>query len=127
MPGKTKLVSELIERAQQEILEDWLQEQAKALSRRRDLITDTQLREQSTALLGPLTAGFRSGADPDGVEWQPARARLEEIRRARAMQGFAPSETAMFVMSIKQPLMKRMKQANASLDDVWEFTEVIDK
>jgi rsbT co-antagonist protein RsbR len=127
MPRNYKLVADLIERSQQEILEDWLQEQTKALSRRRDLMTDAQLREQSSALLGLMAAGFRSGAEVDGAEWQPVRARLEDISRTRAMQGFTPTETAMFVFSMKQPFMKRLKQANVSLDDAWDFTEALDK
>jgi rsbT co-antagonist protein RsbR len=127
MARNAKLVVELLERSHAEILEDWLKEQHKSVSRRRDLISDSELREQSAALIGLVRPALASGSDVDSVEWQPVRARLDEISRARATQGFSPTETAMFVFSLKQPLLSRFKQANASLDEVWELTEVLDK
>jgi rsbT co-antagonist protein RsbR len=127
MARNAKLVVELLERSHAEILEDWLNEQHKSVSRRRDLISDSELREQSAALIGLIRPALASASDVDSAEWQPVRARLDEISRARATQGFSPTETAMFVFSLKQPLLSRFKQANASLDDVWELTEVLDK
>ena len=127
MARNAGLVVELFEKSQAEILEEWLKEQQVALTRRRDLMSDAELRDQSSSLLAPLRAAFSTGFDVDAPAWQPVRARLEEISRSRATLGFTPTETAMFVFSIKQPLMKRLKQANASLDDVWEVTTALDK
>lgn len=127
MVRNARLVVELLERSHTEILEEWLNEQQKALSRRRDLMSDSELREQSTGLLALVAPALVTGSDVETSEWQPVRARLDQITRTRATQGFSPTETAMFVFSLKQPLLKRLKQANASLDDVWEMTEVLDK
>jgi rsbT co-antagonist protein RsbR len=127
MARSVQPVVELLERSQAEILDEWLKEQASALTRRSDLISDAEVREQSSGLIGLLKNAFAAGSQIDAPEWKPVRAQLEEISRKRATLGFSPSETAMFVFSIKQPLMKRLKQANASIDDVWEVTNVLDK
>jgi rsbT co-antagonist protein RsbR len=127
MVRNARLVVELLERSHADILEEWLSEQQKALSRRRDLISDSELRDQSAGLLAVIAPALAAGSDVETSEWQPVRSRLDQITRTRAHQGFSPTDTAMFVLSLKQPLMKRLKQANASLDDVWEMTEVLDK
>jgi rsbT co-antagonist protein RsbR len=127
MARNASLVVELLEKSQAEMLEEWLKEQQASLTRRRDLMSDSELRDQSASLLTPLRAAFSTGLDVDAATWQPVRARLEEISRMRATLGFTPSETATFVFSIKQPLMKRLKQANASLEDIWDVTVALDK
>jgi len=127
MVRNVKPVVELLERSQAEILEEWLKEQQSAISRRGDLISDSELREQSSGLLAHMKAAFASGSQIDAPEWQPIRARLEDVSRKRATLGFSPSETAMFVFSMKQPIMKRLKQNSATLDDIFEVTDVLDK
>jgi rsbT co-antagonist protein RsbR len=127
MARNVKPVVELLERSQAEVLDEWLKEQASALTRRSDLISDAEVREQSSGLIGLLKNAFAAGSQIDGPEWKPVRVQLEEISRKRATLGFSPSETAMFVFSLKQPLMKRLKQANASIEDIWEVTDILDK
>jgi rsbT co-antagonist protein RsbR len=127
MARKENVVVDLLERSHEEILEDWLKEQASAMTRRRDLLNDSELREQSAGLLAVFRPALATGLDVESSSWQPVRARLDEISRQRATQGFSPSETAMFVLSLKQPFMKRLKQANATFDDLWSITEVLDK
>lgn len=57
---------------------------------------------------------------------------LASVSRTRAEQGFSPSETATFVLSLKQPLFTRLrkeydKDAEGLAGDVWNVTEIIDK
>ena len=40
----------------------------------------------------------------------PTKEVLSSISRSRAAQGFSPSETAMFVFSLKQPLFEVLKR-----------------
>ncbi|HKU37169.1 MAG TPA: STAS domain-containing protein [Polyangiales bacterium] len=120
-------MTELFDRQRAEILEDWLSAQQAALTRRRDLMSDTELREQSSSLLTVLAAALASGTGIDAPPWQPVRARLEDISRSRARQGFSPSETATFVFSLKQPLFSRLKQLGSSLDEVWQITTLLDQ
>jgi rsbT co-antagonist protein RsbR len=122
-------ISDLLEKFFAEILEDWLKEQQAALTRRRDLINDGDLRVQSSALLTAMRSALTAGAtELDAPHWEPVRARLTEISRARATQGFSPSETAMFVFSLKQPLLHRLRnEAGASFEQFWEVTSILDR
>ncbi len=61
----------------------------------------------------------------------PAKEVLSSISRSRAVQGFSPSETAMFVFSLKQPLFEVLKrdslQAQELSDGSWQITLLLDK
>jgi rsbT co-antagonist protein RsbR len=62
--------------------------------------------------------------------FDPVRAFLDDLSRARAVAGYSPSETATFVFSLKAPLFRRLRAASASADDLadttWAATERID-
>ena len=68
----------------------------------------------------------------DGPRWEPVRDFLSGLSRSRAEAGFSPSETAMFVFSLKQPLLARL--SNELGDDphgfiqiVWEMSALLDR
>jgi len=44
----------------------------------------------------------------DSAGWAPVRSYLSDLSRRRAAQGFTPSETAVFVFSIRPPLFARV-------------------
>ena len=48
--------------------------------------------------------------DIQAAEWQPMRELLEDLSRDRAVQGFSPSETAIFVFSLKEPLFALLRR-----------------
>jgi rsbT co-antagonist protein RsbR len=65
-------------------------------------------------------------------EWTTVRNVLRDLSRQRALQGFSPSETAMFVLSLKQPLFDRLRTELASDPQVlgqelWAATELLDQ
>jgi rsbT co-antagonist protein RsbR len=132
MVRKESRLAELLDRHQGELLEDWLRQQESALSRRLDLITPAELREQSTLLLDALRDAAQSSLDPHAPPWKPVREVLAEIARGRARQGFSPAETAMFVLSLKQPLAARLRaelerSPETLLDEQWAMTLVVDQ
>jgi rsbT co-antagonist protein RsbR len=93
-----------------------------------------ELREQSRELLALLQAATASGdiAQIDGAAWTSVRDFLARVSRSRAQQGFSPSETATFVLSLKQPLFTRLrgelsKDAQALADEIWATTDLLDK
>jgi rsbT co-antagonist protein RsbR len=45
----------------------------------------------------------------DGSSFAPLRDILAELSRTRALQGFSPTETATFILSLKQPLFTRLR------------------
>ncbi|WP_262966004.1 STAS domain-containing protein [Methylobacter psychrophilus] len=119
---------------QKEIIDEWLHEQFAALSARQDLISELDLRRQSTEFLALFTPACSTDnlTDITQSEWKPVLDFLGSVSRSRAIQGFSPSETATFVFSLKQPLFARLRQevgADAVLlaNELWNTTVLIDK
>jgi rsbT co-antagonist protein RsbR len=132
VPGQ-KLRS-VLQRQEREILQDWLQCQLAATTLRGDLIRENELREQSREFLSLLQTAAQSGSleRTDGTEWAPVRDFLGPVSRSRAQQGVTPSETALFVFSLKQPLYSRLRTELASdsaalADELWVTTQLIDR
>jgi rsbT co-antagonist protein RsbR len=66
---------------------------------RKDLLTESELRKQSTELLGLIISATRSGnvTEITGPEWKPVLDFLSATSKTRAAQGFSPTETATFI------------------------------
>ena len=133
-PVVTTRLPEIIRRREQEILERWIKEQMSAFSTRRELLSESQLKEQSREFLGLVAnaAGKNGLASLDTPAWQSVRDMLGDLSRSRAAQGFSPSETATFVFSLKQPLFDVLReeydgQAAALTDEVWTASTALDR
>jgi len=102
---------DLIQKHQQEIHAEWLRQMSVAV-RRADLMSDEEVRAQSRELLGAIANGAKSGeiTNVDGAAWAQAREILQSISASRAKQGFSLSETATFVLSLKQPVFSLLRQ-----------------
>jgi rsbT co-antagonist protein RsbR len=127
-------ISEVLERYEAEILEDWMKEQATALTQRPDLMKESELRHQSTKFLKLLREGIAGNnlTDIQQPNWASVREFIGEVSRSRAIQGFSPSETATFVLSLKQPLFIRLRKAHDGqpdnmFEDLWNATVLLDK
>jgi rsbT co-antagonist protein RsbR len=112
---------DVIDRYQNEILSEWLRLQGESLSRRRDAVSDVQLRSDSQGLLAALREGLIAGHgyDIESPQWSSVRNLLRDLSRQRALEGFTPSETATFVFSLKQPLFDRLRSEFASDSDAF--------
>jgi rsbT co-antagonist protein RsbR len=111
VPAATSRIPEILEKHEAAILADWMKEQLSAGTFRPELVREGELREQCRQFLATLRAVAKGGlTDVSGPEWGPVREQLDEISRVRARQGFSPSETAIFVFSLKQPLFTRLRQ-----------------
>ena len=129
--GQNMQLAEEIRKRQDAILKDWIGYQVGALTLRRDLLKETELREASRQFLELFADAFATGTDSSSPNWKPVKDNLAEISRARALQGFRPSETAMFVFSLKQPLFD-LAQQKAGQDGkhlaeaLWSLTVILD-
>ena len=99
---------------------------------RADLLKESELREQSREFLKNFIDAAQAGTeDVNAPSWKPAKEVLSSISRSRATQGFSPSETAMFVFSLKQPLFEVLKReslpAQELADGSWQTTVLLDK
>jgi rsbT co-antagonist protein RsbR len=120
----------LLQRDESAILNDWVTAQLTASTMRPDLIKEAELRQQSRQFLSALRMALQSGQS-DGPESGEVTDFLTELSRTRALQGFNPAETATFVMSLKQPLFRRLQtelktDAAGLADALWEATTLLD-
>ncbi len=127
-------IAEVLERNEAEILSDWMKEQATALTQRPDLMKESELRQQSTKFLKLFREAIAGNnlIDIQQPIWGPVREFIGEVSRSRAIQGFSPSETATFVLSLKQPLFTRLRkihegQPDYLFEDLWNVTVLLDK
>jgi rsbT co-antagonist protein RsbR len=127
-------IPEIVHRYERELLTDWLEQQRKALTLRKDLMTDNELQEQSHNFLSLLQESTQRGNldNLDVASWRDVLGFLSDISRSRALQGFSPKETATFVFSLKQPLFTRLRQeygrdADGLAEDLWRATVLLDK
>ncbi len=101
--AKENETARLLADKKEEILESWFKEQGAAESLREDLMSRDDLRAQARDLLDALCKAASSGnlKDIDTPQYEDMRGVLADISKGRAKLGFKPSETAMFVFSLK--------------------------
>ena len=131
----TSRLSDLLAAHAETLLPEWVRQQLQAPSARRDLLREDELKDQSSRFLTLLNASLKRDGGADDVTspaWADMRQLLSEISRSRARQGFSPSETAMFVFSLKQPVFERLrrelgKDPNALAEETWRANTLLDK
>ncbi len=130
----TRTVADILVLRQDELLVDWL-ENIKTLvgTRTFELMTEEQLRTQAKGLLATLTTAFGAEqyVDIETPEFADSVAMLRDISVARAKQDFTPSETAVFVFSLKDALLKFLHeelgdQPQLLNDEITKVNKVID-
>lgn len=115
------------------LLDEWIGEQASAATGRRDLLSEVELRQQSGEFLSLFRRAAENGRleDPAGAEWEGVRDLLSRLSRSRALQGFSPAETAMFVFSLKRPLFDRLRarlpDADGLARETWTVSTLLDR
>ena len=127
------VIPRILKTYEAELLDEWLREQPAGF-RSSTKIKDGELRQQSAEFLSLLQQATQGGniTDVQGVSYERVRDLLGDISRSRGLQGFSPSETAMFVFSLKRPLFARIRKELATDADglaavMWSATELLDK
>ncbi|OEZ60315.1 MULTISPECIES: STAS domain-containing protein [unclassified Duganella] len=126
-------IGTLIQQHQAEIQAEWIA-QLQGLSFRSDAASEEQLRRHCSQFLALLpNATLNGGFDSiDGRAFDEVRDQLTEISTQRARQGSTPSETAMFVFSLKQSLFTSLRQSLGAEPDLlaealWSVSTLLDK
>lgn len=131
MVQTSELTAEI--RSQQDsVLKDWMNYQMSALTLRRDLLKEQDLRDQSERFLKHFVAALETNRDPSSPAWKPVTEMLQEVSQSRAQLGFTPKETATFVFSLKQPLFtliqkRSQKDSKQLASDLWEISLLVDE
>ncbi|HMH52801.1 MAG TPA: STAS domain-containing protein [Candidatus Acidoferrum sp.] len=129
----TGRLADIVKKHEAEILTEWFDEQL-ALAKKTDASVDADLRGDCRRFLSLFVGALQSSTDDDVMDagWLEAREMLADVSRARARAGYTPSETAMFVFSLKQPVFELVRRelgrdAEALAREVWRATVLIDR
>jgi rsbT co-antagonist protein RsbR len=128
------IIPALIERSHERLLADWMACQKREGALGRGQIGEGQLANQSQRFLTELRQGAAAGTfdDLSGPEWDSTRTVLDAVAAERAVQGFSPTETALFVFSLKEPLFALLRQevgndVEGLARETWAASLMIDK
>ena len=130
--ASTTRLTEILAQHEGPILDHWVQEQLAVIGPRRGLISEVELREQSRDFLTLVRqAAQKGGVDIEAGPWTSVREFLARVSASRAVQGFSPSETAIFVFSLKQPVFEQLRRdggpADGLLEEIWRTNTLIDR
>ena len=131
--GSGKILAEVLQADHAVILQGWIDAQGKSRGMRSESMTRQDLVHQSERFLRALAEAVSAGGvEASGPAYASIRQQLEELSTERAQQGYTPTETAMFVFSLKQPVFARLGERYRSdpqglTDSTWEATVLLDR
>lgn len=123
----------LIERNEPTLRDGWMAVLRSAGALRTGQISDVELAQQTRSFMRELRAGVSSGTiDIEDEAWITMRQLLGDISRSRALQGYSPTETAMFVFSLKEPMFALIRSelardAESMGNVIWGATQLVDR
>ena len=123
---------EIVRKHDAGILAEWIKEQF-AVVKSTDRMSESALRSECERFLSLFRTALQSSEDDVmAPTWSEVRDLLCDLSRSRAKAGYTPSETAVFVMSLKQPLFDRLRNeigrdAESLADEVWYTTVLLDR
>jgi len=127
-----KRLTEIVRKHQSGILQDWIKEQFAAV-KAADRISEADRRADCERFLSLFMTALQASGDEDitAAPWAETRDMLADLSRSRAMAGYKPSETAVFVLALKRPLFDRLRgeiggDAETLANEVWHTTVVLD-
>jgi rsbT co-antagonist protein RsbR len=136
MATSNNRILQVLQSSQVQLLADWMKAlRATVTSQSAAMISDPELQAQCQEFIALVSAAVGSGplGDLEGEPWRPVKEFLAGVSRSRSRQGFSPSETAMFVLSFKEPLFANVRRTAergdgvSLLAEVWEWLTALDK
>lgn len=115
-------IADILSKSEKSLLERWVSAQLSAQGMRKDLINEQELKSQAADFLQRFKAGVAQGemSDIKSPAWASTLALLNELSRQRGRMGFTPTETALFIFSLKAPLAESLQ---AEIKDPAELME----
>ena len=128
------VLPDLLGRKEAEILATWIAEPSMAKALQKSGLRQEALQEQNSSFLGALRDAAMSGLEEDvkAPGWARTRDILTDISKDLSRRGLTPTEVAIYVFSLKQPLFRMLQEATAKSpelfqDEVWATTQVLDR
>ncbi|MDJ1493460.1 STAS domain-containing protein [Cytophagaceae bacterium DM2B3-1] len=105
-------ISRFFQKKKKQILEQWMNAQLTDEGLREDLISNEELRNQSVELVELLskTVTDQSLTDRESPVFSPVVDLLANISYSRALQGFSPRETGVYIFSLKDSILQTLQQ-----------------
>ncbi|MDB6072080.1 MAG: hypothetical protein JWL81_3251 [Verrucomicrobiales bacterium] len=126
-------LSEILNADRTRLLAEWVSYQNESGQVRGDLITERELTRESEQFFELLreALGRESSAELHRPGYKGVRDFLGELSRSRSRLGFTPSETALFILSMKRPVFGAVQRAFAGdaagqAAALWMATELLD-
>jgi len=112
------------------ILSGWIGELENS-TRRSDLMNDADLQKQGTEFLRLFTTAVQAGTDVQSASFLPTREFLRDLAKSRMEQGFTAAETALFILSLKQPVFNALRTSVKSsvdlIEEIWLSGNLLDQ
>jgi rsbT co-antagonist protein RsbR len=130
---ETDIITRLVADKEQEILPEWLDLLKEAGTIQTGRISESELIVQCRDFLRLFRDALaKGGVDVANQAYTPVRDFLSDVSSSRALQGFSPRETAIFVFSLKQPLFNAMNRDKglspaALAQTTWAITLLLDE
>ena len=117
------LLSTIVTDGESAILSDWTSRLRQSGTLQTGHISEAELQTQARGLLEHLKRTLAQGGDVASEQAQALREYVGEVSRSRAVQGFSPRETALFVFSLKQTLFEAFqRRPNMSAEQLSQLT-----
>lgn len=117
-----------------EILRGWTDEMLRHPLVRADAYGREQITSQCGEFLDRFTIAYARGADfdADPQAWEGVRQMVVELARARVKVGFTPTETAMFLFSLRRPMLSSFQrrwghESAEILDEFSRFNMILER
>ena len=133
MPNNQSHLPEILQKHEGGILSEWLSLQLSAMGRSAGAAAEQTLKSESRDFLTVFSEAVRSEGvtNPHGEKWNAVHDFLSNLSASRAREGFSPSDTAIFILSLKQPLFLRFRteihDQGELADEIWNTTLLLDK
>jgi rsbT co-antagonist protein RsbR len=121
------IVRRVIARDDSTLLDEWMQE-LHTRSKGGGRIAEAELRAQAAQFIRDFRTASTGSADMrvGDDSFASVREMLSDVSRARAMQGFSPTDTANFVLALKRPLITRLgHETFSSQQELVDATETL--
>lgn len=124
--------SQLLPKKQSEIYDLWITQQMKDDGLREDLMSSDEMKQESNAFLTALLNAVRKDnfSDISLPEYDKVNEILAGISLSRAKSGFSPRETATFVFSLKDAIIKilekEIKDVNLLYPEILKINRLLD-
>jgi rsbT co-antagonist protein RsbR len=124
---------EILKTSEEGLVQEWVTSQKETSSRKLSAADEKILGSQSRQFIGALREASQTGSltDIQSQNWAAVRDFLAHLASERAKAGFTPTDTALFVFSLKSPLFAQLRtkiQDPAALAaEVWTTTLLLDR